>query len=364
MTRIVLIYYEKNIIKGLRMQDKDIVIIGNGIAAKCVIYNLNKIGFNNITVIASEDFAPMTTMRSTAINSLRGTSPGKSDLGDLILASYKDFEEFVNTEKPKGIYKSIEYRTWVHEGKKHSNALRRYSSYENGNVFKCFRSPLKMNLNFVEHEAYVFSPEIFFEWFESKLTYKLVDDFVININEESVHTQKGSSITYDKLVLCTSYMSDLYSSLVDDPKIKKQLEHSKPVAGTFMKFKIDDFKKEELDLESSYSFVVEDIHFIVRHESRDIILGVTSSNQTLSFQDNFLGLKEKYLKLQSFLDGVLTLPPLDAGSMVTGIRHKGQLRMPFFGQISKNKFGIWALYKNAYTFSFTAGKEIASLIQK
>lgn len=346
------------------MHNKDIVIIGNGIAAKCVVFYLNKLGFNNITLVADDASAPSCSTRSTAINCLRGTKPGKSELGDLILKSYDDFVEFFDHLNPRGIVKSFETHTTPVATKKQAKWDRRYSDYDRSNSFRWFSKRLNEDFFYVENEAYFISPELFLEWFDSKLNFKLIEDYVVKIENNNIYTKNNKELKFDKLILCTSYMSKEFSSLVSDNLLKHRLLHSKPVPGSYLKFSIKDFNPKQLDLTQTYCFRVDEIHLIVRTESNDVLIGATSTNNILDFEHNNQGMLNQYNELSKFLKGIVDLPDFEKGELITGIRHKGQMRTPFWGEINQNIYAVWGLYKNAYTFAFSAGKEIAKLVQE
>jgi len=346
------------------MHNKDIVIIGNGIAAKCVVFYLNKLGYNNITLVADDATAPRCSTRSTAINCLRGTKPGKSELGDLILRSFSDFEDFYNSSLPDGIVKSTEIHTTPVATKNQAKWDRRYKDYERVSSFNCFSKNLNEDYFFVENEAYFITPEILFEWFDQNIKYSLVNDYIVKVENKKLFTKSGNNIDFDKLIICSSFMSKEFADLIQDDLIKHRLMHSKPVPGTYLKFNLKDFDALELNLEKTYCFRIDDIHLIVRTLSQDVLIGATSTNNTLDFNHNLVGIKEQYNRLSHYLKGIVELPDFELGEVITGVRHKGQMRTPFWGEVNSDVYAVWGLYKNAYTFAFTAGKEIADLIQK
>jgi glycine/D-amino acid oxidase-like deaminating enzyme len=347
------------------MHNKHIVIIGNGIAAKCVVFELNKIGIINITVIASESHAPMCSTKTTAINCLRGAKRGKSELGELIIDSFEDFIDFYSTETPSGISKTHEMHTTpVESTELNSKWNRRYSEYDRSNKFSIFNASLKSDLFYVENEAYIISPEIYFNWFDSKNRFNLINDSVVEIDENKVITKNGDVYIADELVICTSYMSRDFSNLVTDQKLKHRLNHSKPVSGSYLKFNISDFNPSQLNLKRTYCFRIDEVHLIIRPDLKDVLIGATSSNNSIDISGDKEGMLEQYNKLSHYLETVVDLPSFDKAELITGIRHKGQMRMPYWGQIAEQKYAIWGLYKNAFTFSFSAAKKIASLIQK
>jgi hypothetical protein len=131
-----------------------------------------------------------------------------------------------------------------------------------------------------------------------------------------------------------------------------------------MRFTEDQLNKSEFNLNQSFSFVIEEIHFIYRKEAQDFLLGATTTNNQLNFLHDIQGMKDQYLRFKKYTEGVITLPEFDSGELITGIRHKGQKRTPFWGKVNQDIYAIWGLYKNAWTMAFTAGKDLSELVQK
>lgn len=344
------------------MSDKHIVIIGHGLAARCVIFNLNQLGFNNITVISSNAYAPQCSTRTTAINCLRGTKPGKSPLGDLILKTFADFEKFNNKFAPEGIYKTLETHCTPLDTPKLEAWNRRYNEYGKKNHFQYFSKMLSDEYYFIDNEAYIFSPEIFYSWMKTQSEYDIIEGVVTSVFDKTVTLKTGENIQFDELVVCTSYMTKDFSKLVADEKLRHQLMHSKPVPGSYLKFNINLFNKDELDLTRTYCFRIDEIHLIVRHDSQDVLIGATSTNNSMDDTGDIKGMQDQMDRLKKYLAGVVTLPDLSQGELITGIRHKGQQRTPYWGKINDNIYAVWGLYKNAFTFAFTAGEEISKKI--
>lgn len=346
------------------MSSEHIVIIGHGIAARCVIFELNQRGYKNITVVASEPYAPMCSTRSTAINCLRGTERGTSDLGDLILDSYNDFEKFNEKHKPSGIVKNLETHCTPTDSPKLDKWNRRYPKYGQKSSFQYFKKELNKELFYIDNEAYIIIPEILFDWFQERSSYKYIENSVLKVNDYKIMLENNESLSFNKLIICTSFMSQSFKDLVEDEKLKHKLVHSKPVPGSYLKYPMSAFDESQLDLNSTYCFRVDEIHFIVRHLSQDVLIGATSTNNSMDDSGNIEGMKNQIDRLTKYLKGVVDLPLFEDGELITGIRHKGQSRRPYWGEINKNIYATWGLYKNAYTFSFSMAKDLANLIQK
>lgn len=342
------------------------LIIGNGIAAKCTVFYLNKIGLTDIVQVYDDTYAPACSNHSTAINCLRGTRPGLTPLGDRIIESFNSFEDFYSTQSPKGICKTVEYQTWINEETNNIKWKRRYKNFDLKSEAPHLKNRFNRALSFIKNEAYLFTPQVFFSWMDSKITCEKIQAFVIDIKIDGeykiVTTNTNNKFKVKNLVICTSYMSKDFSTLVKDEVLKKQLEHSKPVPGSYIVFDEKNFNETQFDNSESFIFAFEKMYFIYRKEDKKIILGATSTNNTFDFSHNKKGLRKYYNDFKEEFYGVFDFPDFEKGIMYTGIRHKGQNRQPFWGEINDGIYAAWGLYKNAFTFSFSAASSISSSI--
>lgn len=344
------------------MSKRKVLIVGNGIAAKLLAFTLYKDKGITATMIANEDFAPMCSTRSTAINCLRGTKKGISKLGDLIVDSYEDFVHFYNTFKPEGVEKSFELQIW---DKDYDKWQRRYEDFKLINKISGISSELSSSYEGVRNEAYLFDPINFLNWLDQQYEKEFINDYVTSISKESnwkIETHNGLQILSEYVIICSSYESSLFSSLIRDDVEKRTLLHSKPVSGTYLRFSINDFNESQFNSSQAFSLAYNNLHFIYRPFASDVLIGSTSLNN----EKRFLPEKEKvtliYQKISQLLDNSVSLPPIEKGELVAGIRHKAQKRVPFWGEIHDNCFGIWGLYKNGYSFGFKAALEVARAI--
>lgn len=341
------------------MFDKHIIVVGSGVAAKCVIFELNKKGFKNITCISSEVFAPACSNRSTGINALRGTEAGLSPLGNKLIRAHEFFNKFLNDYSPKGVTKTYEVHGWSGI---HSKLKRRYKTVLKSDDFLFLNKKLKEEINYSKTDAFVISPDLFLSWMEKEIEYKSVDDFVTKISKNNIETQKGDVYQFDKLVLATGFLARQFESLIEDPKIFKNLLHSKSVSGSFLELDSSLFNNSNLELKESFSFVYEDTHLIYREDENKIIIGSTSDNNEVRLIPNKDSLFEKYNKLKKLIGG--EFPPFDEATFKAGVRHKAQQRDPFWGEINNNIYAVWGLYKTGWSMSFSAGFDIADIIEK
>lgn len=342
---------------------KDVVIIGDGVAAKILAFTLYKKHNLVSTVISSEEFVPRCSTRSTAINCLRGTQKNVSSLGDVIVDSYNDFVNFYDTYQPQGIEKSFEIQLWNRDHEKWSKRFKNTNNYD---FIPNLKNKLNRSYDGFKSEAFLICPELFFEWLDSHYEKEHLTDYVVDISRETnwlIITQSGKEIITKNVILCTSYETELFSKIIREEKLKQTLERSKPVSGTYLRFDINDFKKDQFNSSQAFSLAFNNIHFIYRPFAQDVLIGSTSINNVKSFLPQRNQINEIYFEIKKLLENAIDLPPIEKASMVVGVRHKGQKRTPFWGEINENCYGVWGLYKNGWSFAFKAALEISKAIK-
>lgn len=338
---------------------KTIVIVGNGVAAWRVNAELEKKFIDSkIIRIGSEVFSPKCSFRTTSINCLRGVQKGISPLGDLMYDSHMEFEEFFNKEVPKGVNEGHEWQLWSDAGGNSDKWERRYSEWEELDEVEGIKlsSPMKA----VNSKAYLIDPYEYYQWHKSQFkNSEYLDDLVIEVNKIGnkfeVKTQNSSIITADKLILCAGYMAQDFLPLVDDDKLKDYLNRSKPVRGTYLEtdFEIGD---------KSFSLAIESKHLIYRGSDKKLLIGSTSENNNSCQMPMGREAFAIYDFVTSHLQG-FNLPPKEKWRLKHGIRFKGAKRTPWWGKVCENCYGVFGLYKNAFSFSINAGKDIATRVE-
>lgn len=334
------------------------IIIGNGVAAWRVNAELErKFVDAKILRIASETFVPACSFRSTAINCLRGTQRGISALGDLIVDSHEEFCSFMDNHGPKGVTKAYEYQIWD-ENNPESAAKweRRFGAHEEFDSVEDIA--LRKSYRGVKSEAYLIDPYQFYQWHIEQLNNtEEIDDHVIEVTKSAgrhrIITQRGREFFADKIFLCAGHSSPVFSSLISDAKCLNYLSRSKPVKGAYL-------YKAGVGSELDFSLALEGKHLIFRNG--DLLIGSTSENDSsITYQDT-----EQTRSLYDFVSKHLSdpsfLPKYDEMEIKVGVRHKGPKRAPFWGECAENIYGIFGLYKNGFSFSFKAAKDLVSLI--
>lgn len=334
------------------------IVIGDGIMAKSLIFSLKDLS-SDITNISSNSFAPACSYTTTAINCLRGTEKGTSKLGDLILESYDNFVEFYNKHNPKGISKTIEEQNWIKDGETHGKWLRRYKEYEIKDKSIFYNKNFSSSLAQVHTEAYIISPNKFFNWIDEKNNISKIDDFIISVlktdNGYRLTSQNNKVYTCEKLFICTSYLAKSFSYLCDKGEDKLSLEKQKSVHGHYL-YRKNNFKHDFI-LENSFCMSLDFIRLAYRKETDDFVISFVDTNK-----ENFL-VDEK--KINSSFDYFRQTLNIELGEfkqwdLYKGIRSKGHQRVPFCKEVSSGCFIISGLYKNAFTFSFGFSKKITN----
>ena len=155
-----------------KLKTKTILTIGDGIAAKCLHFELRNRSDLNIINISANDFFTPCSENSTAMNCLRGTRANVTKLGDTILASMQYFEDFFQENKPWGIEEGLEYQ--ILENKTVEKWERRYPKFFNIKENSFLKEIISEKTLFHSVPAYF-------------INYKKLGDFLIS---------KSSNITY------------------------------------------------------------------------------------------------------------------------------------------------------------------------
>jgi hypothetical protein len=339
---------------------KNIVTIGDGIAAWCLHDELLKLPNVKITNISSSDLFNPCSLSTTSLNCLRGTRRGLTDLGDKVIDSYEVFEEFYKTENPSGVYEGIEYQLWRED--QHEKWMRRYSDYLRTEDNPFLQDKLISKFNYQKNDAYFIEPIKLKQWFRSRHSeVNYVSGFVTSINkvneQYTLTSSLGSNEKFDKVVLCTNHATHLLGRGYSE-KFDYYLSHCKPVAGTYLEIPLP-----ESFVGSNYNIAIGSHHFIVRSDSKRLQVGSTSDNKVDIDLPNNKDILNLYNNLQRCF--TFELPDFDSFKKYVGIRHKGFERNPFWGKISGNEsiYSVCGLYKNAFSFSFLAAKELSAIIK-
>jgi hypothetical protein len=336
---------------------KNIVTIGDGIAAWCLHEELLKLPNVKITNISSSDLFKPCSLNTTSLNCLRGTRRGLTELGDKVIDSYEVFEEFFNTHKPAGVFKGIEYQLWRED--QHDKWMRRYPEFFKTEDNTFLQDKLISKFNYQQNEAYFIDPKTLKDWYRKRHSkVECLNGFVTSINYVegggyTVESNLNFNDVFDKVILCTNHATHLLARGLSE-EFDYYLTHSKPVAGTYLEMPLPEGQYTD-----NLNIAIGAHHFIVRADSKRLQIGSTSDNK----MDIDLPNNKDILNLYNSLQKCFTfeLPPFEDFKKHTGIRHKGFERKPYWGRVTPNEeiYSVCGLYKNAFSFAYLAAKELS-----
>lgn len=283
--------------------------------------------------------------------------------------SHEEFVEFFNKERPGGIDQGFEWQLWDGAvSETDSKWARRHKIsqvYNEVNGIK-LASPLKG----VKMPAYFWNPSLFYIWQKQRFKRtEYLQDYVIGVSSfgegYKLICQSGEEIFADLLFICAGYLSSEFLGIVKNETARDHLQRSKPVRGSFLRFQSDK------PIASSFSLALDKRHLIFRESDQSVLLGSTSENDSAVQIPMHQELSQVYLEVKASLAAfggesskAFELPPIEEWEIVHGVRHKGAKRMPFWGELAPNCYGIFGLYKNAFSFSFLAAKQLSASLNQ
>ena len=324
-----------------------LAIIGGGIAGRSLIYTLAKEqkGYQKITLFHSETFTKPCSLNSTAIVAPRGLTRGHSPLGDLLLESFEEFSDHIETSHPEGVTKIVQY----------TGARDNLETFRNRYPHTTLMKELFKVDTFVSRdEAFLITPEIYNEWLltEAKLLLgdklEVINDFVIEVTQDTgvkLKTQNGAVFEYDKLVVAAGS----YNRFWNGQSELKKLKTIKTVQGSFLEFDNVDL------LRPSFSLTYEGDNLIWNAHHRRLLIGSTSKEvgHELSCEVLLLDIYKRISEVVSF-----PLPPFPLGHIKVGLREKAQKRMPYF-EADGNIIFLGGYYKNGYSLALKMARSLS-----
>ncbi len=331
----------------------DLIIIGNGIAAQCFLWELSKSPKKiSVLKISDEALAPRCSINSTATICLRGVKAGVSPLGDEIFNSYQMAESFITSEKPDGVTPGKFYSLCEDEEK--DEFIRRFGNIEE--IEKPGGHTLKSKYFGKTWDGYVFHPDKFLQFMSKKTeeTHLAISGMVvateITRNEVSITTLDGKNYKAKKLLLCSGAYTKIYEKLFPqhDAIIK-----SRPIPGAYL-------EKSKINLGQN-SFVISRFgeNFIYDGENKILKIGSTTEKNG-NMAPDFKALMGIWASFRDLIRE--EIPSFEEFEIKVGVRHKGPMRMPFYGKLEDRVFAFMNLYKNGFNFPFKGAKEILEII--
>ena len=340
--------------------ERSIVIVGNGVAANVLgFYLRHDVATQSASIIriAHDRVYRPCSQSTTSHIALRHTQRGVSPLGDLLVEAFEAFRAFAELYAPSGVYACEHFHLWSQHSDRAAGLFRRYEGVcFSGDKIAPFTGRLARPHEMARTPAYVVDPVRYLDFLSAHTRYdSVIDEAVVAVTKDALRLASNREVVFDRLFLCTGQFTHAFADAFRDPT---HLKHSKPVAGTYLEFDLADFRKTEFrDLTRAFCLDVEEVNVVLRPESQKVLLGATSTNDSDSY-DHDTKVFEMYAKVRTHLAGMLTLPPRDRAGRVTGVRHKGHRRMPFWGEVAPRVYAVYGLYKNAFMTANLAAKEL------
>jgi glycine/D-amino acid oxidase-like deaminating enzyme len=326
----------------------DIIVVGRGIAALSLLLELSQRPETinkKILNIASDSFYPGCSTRTTSIVSIGAHKKGLSPLGDLLVDSEDCFKSFAKKFSPAGLYPASQCYLLTDDIERNQKIFDRYGAQ----VSEFYGQQV------VVKDAYVIDPDLYRNWFlekvkNSNLDITFLDNTVDEVNSKNkkIITGDAQILTYGEIVLATGpYTSFIYQN--------EKLPEGKPVSGSYLTWQNCELFAEDI------LFSLGHFNIIYRKDKKELVFGGSSFEGHVLSHD----VRELESHYQSFKDVMraVGLPDFSEAQILTGIRHKGKKRTPFFDRLDDGVIVINSLYRNAYTFNHLAATRVLELLK-
>ncbi len=328
----------------------DLIVVGDGLAARVFLYNLNKCvksrnsQIPNVLVISdNQSFAPC-SLNSTATISTVGLQEGVGEHGDLLLRAYREFEDFT-TVLPEGIVtKSKHYQVFM--GDDLARFEGRYGEAIN----------LGGNLRGAKGDSYLARPQALLEFLlqGSRSHLNIINslDAVIALDHQGlIVTARGRLQAKRVLIAAGAAGEELLADTRDfgsSPKVGES------IFGSYLEWECDN---PCTHLGSSWQLGLSKFNVIYRELDQRLLLGGTTTKSVHCFHP--IHMKTQYELAQQLLEGAL--PSFQSAAYRVGERSKLAGRRPFWGKVAGQTYAIRGFYKNGYTLAFLAARGLMEL---
>lgn len=318
-----------------------IAIIGGGIAARSLLYTLAKKKYSGkILVFYSDDFAFPCSLHSTAIVAPRGVSTGHSSLGDDLFEGFNCFSQHVESEKPSGVVKILQY----------TGALTKLDAFKKRYPDGEMKSVLGSKEHyFATEEAYLIRPRDYMDWLLSQakknLNIEMVSSYVTEVIEDKIRTQDGTEYSANQIIFTAGIQNELWAKFF--PEDKK----SKSAQGSYL-----EFQSAELGV-NSFSLTLEGDNLIYDAEKKTLLVGSTTRDSALE-----LAPEKELLEIHRNLSERtgIKLPAFEKAFIRVGLREKASKREAYI--LHHDRYSMMGgFYKNGYRLSlYMSGKLLSS----
>ncbi len=325
-------------------QSVDILVVGDGVSAKALLWELEQqISEKKILQVSSDKLFPKTSLSSTAIVAKHGMRTGVSPLGDLLCQGVEHFMKNVYSTGLMGMEKSSFFDL------SHKTDLEKLES-RYGKVELCEPGCLpygqtQPDVYFTLEDCIFINPKVFLSSLDEQFNIPLKNKTLIGVEDHCAFFLGGDKIHFKKLILCHGIGLTQLSGL--GIKTEKTI---KEVPGAFLRWKIN------LDVKS-FAYGLGGSNLVYRKDDQSLMLG-GSTQQKEIFSADHEALKSFYNKALSF--GLDWIPSLETAEVLIGARVKGPKRTPLFEEIKDDVFILGAAYKNGWSQAFWGAKKICS----
>ena len=288
----------------------DIVIVGRGVAGSTLAYFIHEQNPRLGIAVLYSSRNKSCSLHSTGIVSAFGMKPGSSLRGNQICTSVQRAENFFARNSPEGVKKVPHF--YVHSKK---------TSW-----------------------CHLITPDVYLNWLEEKNQCEYWDEYVEEVDGNRVKTASGKIFEGRAIFLASgAYIKKENKFFPFHPSVAE----SSVVKGSYGIFENIDWG------ESGFVFSCGKTNLVYRCESKKIIIGGTVDLEE-GMEPNREAVKNYYDILSTFF----ILPSFGLIRLGAGLRHRGRKRMPFWGKMGNNVYGISGLYKNGWSLSFLAAEEV------
>lgn len=351
----------------------DILVVGNGIAAKHFLFELsNKFSQNldkqkKITIgqVFDNHITPACSEHASVTVSLNGIREDISVLGDELREGYFAFLDFVKKYNPKGVTKTQRVVTCTNpiDQKK---LFRRYTTLQNTPLVLIEKPYLKVPLEGVTYEAYMIDVLAYLDFLDSQIKLENLDcmeGFVEEIRFEDgiyeLRLKDKTIIKTKQLLLAMGAYSKVYSHFYE---IFNMLKNHGVELEANNQIKVGSYLYKEVNWNKDPLYLVIDGNKLMYYKNEEkeflrLATVTTLGTEVACNHTEFLKIHKLY-KEKTNLD----IGEYNSFTYDYGLRHKGPRRTVIAREIAPTilpkLFMINGLYKNGFTLSFVATKKL------
>ncbi len=324
--------YWQNLLKTF-----DLAVVGSGIAAHALLEECLRERFSgSILWVSAPAQLPPCSLFSTATVARQGVRRGVSELGDLLCEGGERFFDWCQEVRPPGVEKLHNWYLGPAFERRFGVSAQTLTPYEQGHL--------------------VDAP-VFFEWWSArlhsglKLHWKQALVTALAETEAGVELQTwgGECLRAGVAVLAGGAFAQLF------PLTRESLA-GKAVPGHFLAWDKVDWKRP------TTRWAQGPWNLLYRSKHKTLCLGGSSE------KDGIVAPRHKQFEnpWREFANLFEGLPPLDRARLVTGIRHRGEKRMPYAGLLKNytHTYALTGLYKSGFTLAWSLAPKVWRKIKR